>query len=299
MKNKKIKLIIIFTLLLSFLLTACSGSDGAEEGITTIDYQKGYSGLEISLVSNRPPDELYESSAFTIAVKLENKGAYDLSNGELSILGFDSNYVYLYESTENFPTSGSALAGRSVDNPNGEVEYLEFEGETLTIKEGAEDYEAKYLVKATYDYSNELVETVCINPDLYDVYDSGCSIEERISFRGQGSPLAISDIEEYVNPGSDSYVEFRITIANEGSGLAKDVTLTRTTLGGVDMDCSFKKAETPNRHVFEDNEQEIELRCISQLSSQSSYETTLFIEYFFGYELSEWKSFNILSGTFS
>lgn len=279
--------LIILTIL---FMSSCGGSNGGESTIQSLDenyFKTGYSGLEVSLEDNHPPDEIYDQSNLNIVVKLENKGAYDLSNGLVQILGFDSAYVEIYDQEGiEFPSEGYFLRGKSTDNYDGEVERATFYGYVFPIKQGAEQQMMKYYIKADYDYTNELVEDVCVDLSSYDVYDSGCELDERKRLSGQGGPLAVTEIETYTNP-YDNEIKFYLTIQNKGQGTAEKVSLIQAKLGNDQMDCEFRDGDGIIFEFDEDTGQNIELECSKMVSGTSSYETTLFVEYYYSYTILE------------
>ncbi|MBT3298619.1 hypothetical protein HN385_06840 [archaeon] len=280
---------IILIMLTTFFLSSCGGSE-VSSNIESLDanyFKTGYSGLEISVEDNFPPDEMYDNSNLNIVVKLENKGAYDLSSGLVQVLGFDSAYVILYDQEGiEFPSEGYFLSGKSLENADGETERASFSGYVNPIKEGAEKQVMKYYLKASYDYTNELVEDVCVDLSSYDVYDSGCELDERKKLNGQGGPLAITEIETYTNP-SENEIKFYLTVQNKGQGTADKVTLIQAKLGNDELDCEFREGEGIIFDFDKDTGQSTELECSKRVSGTSSYETTLYVEYFYSYDLLE------------
>ncbi len=297
-KHLNIRIISLISLLSLILLSVAScGSSGGGGDMEYIDYdfKSGYSGLEISLENNFPPDEIYDNSNLNLVVKLENKGAYDLSDGTIQVLGFDSSYVELYnlEGIE-FPSEGYYLEGKSIDTPEGEVERASFYGYVKEIKEGAEKQLVKYYLKATYDYTNELVEDVCVDLSTYDVYDSGCELDEKKRLSGQGGPLAVTEIETYTNP-TDNEMTFYITVQNKGDGTAEEVTLLQSKLGNDNLDCEFRDGDGITFEFDEKSGQTVELECRNRVSGTSSYITTLYLEYYYTYTLLEQERITIKS----
>ena len=64
---------------------------------------------------------------------------------------------------------------------------------------------------------NELSQTVCINSNLYGVTDAGCKVDFKKSLSGQGSPVAVTHMEEVIHPGTIPQVEFRFKIENRNT----------------------------------------------------------------------------------
>ncbi|MFC1686773.1 hypothetical protein ACFL0E_00240 [Nanoarchaeota archaeon] len=295
MKLRKIFFVTICLISLLLLLTSCSKSTNLIEK----NYKTGYGNLEISTMKNYPTDTVYTSSDFRIIVKLDNNGAYKLTNGKLKILGFDDNYVVLEETKEDISSlSGDYyLEGKSSTNPNGEFTYIEFEGSTEKLFSGSESYKAPYIIKADYEYKTELSETVCVNQNLYDTYQSGCQVKPKVSLSGQGSPLAVTEMEEIIQSGGlVSKIEFRFKIKNQGKGKVKQATLNKATLGNDLLNCWFKNNPGLVKNIFDfPDKQETVLICTKSLTGKTSYETVVFLDLGFKYSLEEKKSITIKS----
>ena len=282
--------ILILALTLSLLLSACGGQNQGQGEVNEIDYKQGTNGIQLEFLENLPPKTLFEESSSTIAVRVTNAGAYDARSTEISILGFDQIKI---ETLETKKSTASLLAGKSTENPAGDQEIINFPIQVKQITDGAEEYEANYFVKASYLYTNELVDTVCINPAPYNTFDSGCDTPDQKTYHGQGSPLVVSKIEQVTNTGQESELRFTITLSDKGKGQAKSVTFRQASLGGKALTCVFKDTNTLTS-IPEEGE-EVILRCTKILDTTSSYETSLFIQYDYRYEVFEEASFRILS----
>lgn len=289
---KSINKIIILLAVLLFLI-AC---EGTPEKTLAYNFKQGYGNLVISTIENAPSDIIYPNSDFKIAVKLENQGAYDLTNGKIKILGFDEKYIFLDENEKEIISLEEEylLQGKNSLNPSGDFTFIEFGAKAKDLFPGAESYTAHYFIKIDYDYRTELIQTVCLNPKIYEAYDSGCKVEPKISPGGQGSPLAITELEEIIYPGSVPQVEFRFALKNKGEGRIKQVRLDQAKLADKPLDCEFKNNPGQNRRVFDFKEkQEVTLICKKTLEEQKSYSTSLFLNLPFTYSLKEKKEITL------
>lgn len=293
-RNTK-KLLLILTLLLIVLFISSCSSQSSTSSLTK-NYKTGYQGLVITTLANYPPDTVYPASDFQITVKLDNQGAYKVTNGKIEIIGFDTKYVELTQPKKEIVslTEDTYLEGKSHTNPFGEFSYLEFKTRTKNLFPGSEIYNAPYFIKAEYDYQTELTQTVCLNPNLYDTSDAGCKVQFKTSLSGQGSPLAITGIEEVIHSGAIPQVEFRFDIKNQGKGKIKTATLKKAKLGKDDLICEFRNNPGINKKVFDfKDKQEATLICKKVISGQTSYQTTLLLDFAFGYSLEEKKKITI------
>jgi len=289
MKIKK----IFFLFLVSFLLVACQKTP---EKTLQYNFKQGYGNLVISTLENSPPEYIYPNSDFTITVKLENQGAYDLTNGKLKLLGFDEKYIVLDETEKEIYSTEeeNLLPGRSPLNPSGGLAFIEFKARSKELFPGAETYPAYYFIQADYDYKTELIQTVCLNTKLYDAYDSGCQVEPKISLSGQGSPLAVTSLEEIIHPGGRPQVEFRFNLQNKGRGKIKQIRLNSARLAGQPLSCEFQNNPSSSKTVLDLREkQEAVLVCKKQLEQQLSYSSTLFLDLSFSYTLKEKKKITL------
>ncbi len=289
---KLIKLIIIIVLFM-FLL-GCGADSGGKKGIQ--NFKQGYGALEVRFLDNAPPKKIYQGSNFKMIAELDNQAAYDIKNGELKIVGVDQKFFLIMPPlTRNFPL----LLGKSLINPSGEKIFIEFD---VTAKkelfENAERFQNPYFLKLSFDSIFEFTDTICINPNLYEIYDSGCKVQPKKSYSGQGAPMAITELESIIYPSSaGTEVEFRLLIKNRGQGKANFIQLEKVMLGNEELkDCHFQNSiEDPQakKVLFYESKQEDILICKTYLSGQASYETTLSLDFSYDYEIKERQQLNL------
>jgi len=282
--------IILFVLIVSLLLVSCGGEERSSGEVAEIDYKQGSDGIQIEFLENLPPKTLFEESNSTIAARIVNVGAYDARSTEVTVIGLDQSKVEVLEAKKS---TASLMEGKSLENPAGDQEILNFPIQVKQITDGADEEEMSYTVRANYLYTNELVDTVCINPSPYNTFDSGCDAPQQKTYHGQGSPLAVTKVEQVTNTGSESELRFTFTLTNRGNGQAKSATFRQATLGGTPLSCSFKETGTSTLTI--DEEEDILLVCKKTLGTTSSYETSLFVQYDYRYETFEEESFRVLS----
>lgn len=278
----KIKLLLI--LLILFLLIIGCGSDGTK-GLD-YNFKQGINGLQLKMVPNAPPDKIYPQSNFKLILELDNQAAYDLADGVIRIEGIDETYFKLNLIEQSF----ERLVGRSLTTPAGEKVFLEFEGLSGPIFQNADQFVNNYFVKAFFHSSLEFVNTVCINPNLYEVYDSGCKVKNQESFNGQGAPLAVTEMEEIMYPGPGAGVEFRLLLKNKGDHLSqiRFINVQEAFLGSEQIDCKFQNSGSNPRTIdLKDKKQEIILICKKPLRDTSSYQTSLSLAFTYDYEMKQ------------
>ena len=259
MKKKLFVLFVLLTLL--FSLSGCKRS--GDESLANYNFKQGYGEVKISLLPNTPPEKIYPGSDFKIIAQIENLGAYDTTELKVGVNGLDKNYFILENSVQNIPL----LEGRSLLAPSGGKNYLELSGKAQKLKSNVLEYRGKYFIVLKYKSTLDFADTVCLNPNFYEVYDAGCKVESKKTYSGQGGPLAITELEEIIIPGDTPSVEFRFTLENRGQGKTGKITLTTPgKMSGKELTCNFKTTE---------EEQKTMLVCKGALEKGNSYTTTL------------------------
>ena len=77
------------------LITGCGKSKDQSNytpSITVKDIYTGSEGLELEFFKGIPPGEVYENGFLQFAIKLHNKGAYNITDGYLA-LGIENEYL--------------------------------------------------------------------------------------------------------------------------------------------------------------------------------------------------------------
>ncbi|HLC89207.1 MAG TPA: hypothetical protein VJG49_04165 [Candidatus Nanoarchaeia archaeon] len=264
--------------MMALLLASCGSNQG--ENLAQYNFKQGYEGLKVKFMENSPPEEVYPFSEFKIIVELENLGAYDITDGTVAILGLEEKYFFVYPPEQEF----DRLLGRSLTNPSGDLVPKEFDVASEDLFQNAEEYVGNYFLKVNYNSEMEFADSICIKPNLYSTYDAGCEVEEK-SYRGQGGPLAVTKLVEIISPGSG--VEFRLDLENKGRGKVGTATLRRARLGNEPIECRFSGEASDLRSTKFDREEQKEVIICRKafIAGQSSYTTTLSIEFSYDYEL--------------
>src|SRR3989338_2258133 len=97
---KKIMILIVVLFILG-----CTGQNKDSGPITDVDIYKGTEGLVMKFLENAPPDEIFEESLFGAGIELENRGAFNIENGYLS-LGLEKDYMEIEEWPLKRPITG-------------------------------------------------------------------------------------------------------------------------------------------------------------------------------------------------
>src|SRR3989344_5962794 len=200
--------------LLCAVLLILSSCKGSETQPTFINFKTGYDGLSMQLLPQYPPRTVFEGGSTSIAVRVQNRGAYTLEKGRLAVIGLNQVASPLVEDEQLM----DILGGRNIGNSEGDFSIHEFQTQELLVPAGARDYRAKFFVLAEYDYESTMSTDECINPALITLEKSEvCTPQERQSFGGQGGPMSISSVEQRVQRTGDLlFSQFIFTIENRG-----------------------------------------------------------------------------------
>ncbi|MBI2669377.1 hypothetical protein HYX14_06060 [Candidatus Woesearchaeota archaeon] len=271
-------ILILFTLL---LLLGCGQSP---ESLAQYNFKQGVAELQLQFLKNAPPEKIFPNSEFKIIIEADNPSGYDIANGQIKIVGLDPKYFQLNPLQQNL----DPLKGRSLTIPAGEKQFLEFDGFAGNLLSGMMEYPANYFLKLSYQSTLEFADTICVNPNFYTVYDAGCMVQDRKSYAGQGAPVAVTELQEILLPGSGASVEFRLRLQTRGRGKVNMVSLTSAKLGGDDIPCQFQGALfEPGKMIFTPEKQEAVVVCRQFLPDTRSYTTTLSLAFSYDYELKE------------
>lgn len=282
------QIIVSLTLVSILILSGCDSTSGTKQA--QYNFKQGTSSLEWKFLENAPPEEIYPKSNFKIILGLDNQMAYDLYNGKVKILGLDEQFFKISPaSAPNNPDFGF-LEGRSLTNPAGEKKFVTFDGQAFSLFANAENYQANYFLRISYNSRIDFTDSVCLNPKLYEFYDAGCKVVPEKSYPGQGGPLAVTEIKEIVHPaGSGANFEFRFRLENRGNGQISKIALDSASLGGKNLEkCQFQDAPLDKKSIpLYQDKQEAVLICEHLLSGQESYTTPISLSFSYDYEIEE------------
>ncbi|MBI2582057.1 hypothetical protein HYV87_02945 [Candidatus Woesearchaeota archaeon] len=279
---------IIFLLLVFLFVASCGNTP--ERG-ADINYKQGILDIEVASLAHK---EEYQGQQLELPISVHNALAYSIENVIVSIAGFDNYYVELYSDEEQL----ASLEGKSIFNPEGEKERVQFSGLLKQLLPGADEEQQDYWITVEYDSKVEFTPTICITSDLglgeYGTYQGACTVEKEISYHGQGAPLAVTKLE--LVPRGGTAVELRMNIENKGKGTVERVALVTATLGGKPLSCDFKGVQVEGSGLFslDSGQKSARLICVGSLASESPYTTNLQVELWYDYEIIQKESLTIL-----
>lgn len=281
--------VLVLVLLLFVIVSGCG--DGNQNTLQK-NYKIGYGALTLVLDEQRSPTMVYQNRPFSQVMTLFNKAGYPAQNVRVTMGSYDQTFLSVDNPQQFFP---SVEANSAFNDDNGGRADLLFNGNVLSLR-GAEERREPYRFYVSYDSRMEFAPTICVNTARYDIFDAGCEMPKRaLSFAGQGAPLAVVSMEEVVVGGDAPELELRLKIADKGNGNVKNLRLGQARLGTTPLACQFRDVlENTDKSVsFRNNRRDGEVLCTATLSEKNSYQTTLFIEFFYSYEFSVAKELTI------
>jgi len=311
-----------------FLTISCSTLLGGGRGPKLTPIHTGFNSLQMSFAVIPPSVFASETalpgfqpydSAFPVVVKLANQGAADIEQGYLA-LGLEDDYVGLVawelEALPFEPLGGSGktlsfiLQGRSEYNPYGQQELLPFTVRAKPLDVQSLQHTSSIGLTACYTYKTEATARICIDPDIYQTkpIQKVCQSKPQTLTQGQGSPVALSQLDTKMLPQEKSVVpQFIFEFQNKGSGLIlnkQSIDKACSSFGSQLQDWNVAQIEDVHFSDFSLKRGEIEcssetilfrdnkavLRCNLKPglldTSIDAYETTLTIILSYGYTFS-------------
>ena len=284
---------LILALFLLILLVGCKGGQkGKDQPEGVLSFQAtGTEGLTLQFLKDQPPSRIYTSTPLTVVAQINNKGVHDISNANLYLSGFDSRIISGISSSPN----SISLEGKSPFNPEGDIEIVEWSSSAVQLPPGSTTYSPNLVLTACYQYETLATPVVCVDPDPFNtLQDKSCKVGSVNTGGSQGSPIAISSVEQEVTP-TDLF--FRVHISNVGGGQVFDessmtkcpsslqfqdlnkIELREATISGKQLEC---KPENPIRLV----DGKATIFCKTSQFTGSAFETPLTLRFSYGYKSS-------------
>ena len=292
---------IALVLVIILLIAGCTPNDTPRDDTEIFE---GSEGLVIDFTKDSPPETVFEDQPFPIAIGLENKGAYDIDAGYISIIKED-DYVDI-DTWEGVSLTTSKLGsfsieGKSKTNPEGGKSVAVIKMKAKELEPMAETHTVLNAINVCYVYKTFFGESVCIETDVFDMRqeDKPCE-SETITSSGQGAPVAITRVEPSMLSTSEGGVrpQFTIEIENVADGeiVAMDKVEAACTSEGFDRKdlnlvtivnsrvANDELVCTPNPVRLDDGEGKTVCRLQEGASKQAgTYTSTLYLELEYGY----------------
>lgn len=202
-------LLLIFTFFLLFLISACSDTGGSGQ------YEQIYSGEEgivLTFLPDSPKNVYTQDESINLQLEVSNNGRYDYAEGAVFLDGFDKQSVFFSSLKKQLPP----LAGKSLNNPKGDVAFLQFEESQGVKVSYGDSYKTVLQATSCYHYQTYATSNACIIPDINDISKAkNTCLPETKKLQSQAAPVAVTQVEERI---TRDLVQFIITIENIGDG---------------------------------------------------------------------------------
>lgn len=229
-KNKNFILVLFVLVLIVGCRPPTSGGTGG-----TSSYRTGAEGLVMNFIPGAPQSKMYadeDDVEIPISIEVRNKGAYPTpsdsgweGNSVIFIGGYDKNIIDSWKLGDDelgdtpivrLDKKTDVLEGKSINNPEGGYDLLEFTGTASFSDIDADKYTPNFLVTACYEYKTRANPNVCIDPRPFSTVNERkvCSIQD-VSLTNQGAPVAVTKVESKALSNS---IQFKIHFKNVGKG---------------------------------------------------------------------------------
>lgn len=296
------KKILVLILVMIFLITGCTDDDSDAPKRSFIGGDKG---ITFEFLEESPPDEVYDKEyPFSISVKLENEGEWDIDSREdvtLTVSGIDP---LDFSKTKAELTKDVAGSMRSAyKDPNGDIvrgtiDTVDFR-DLQYVPSVTSDTRFPVRVDLCYDYGTYANSKLCILDDLIgareDLEDAVCNPNENKQVENSGAPVQITSLKESVV--SSDRISFSFVIKHVGTGIVtekdtecetrigkRDRIFVKVDTGIEGLTCSGIESGSDQGYVtLYSNERTVV--CTQQLpSDRGDYEKSISFELQYGYK---------------
>ncbi|MFH0869413.1 MAG: hypothetical protein V1839_04255 [archaeon] len=250
-------------LLMVFFVSGCASSSSEGGGFfsgifgksetATGAFAGGTEALNLKFLDNQPPDEVFMSTNFNIAVLAENKGESDIKLGEATIILSKPYELIIGEDTlktnKRYIKGVTKISGAI---PGG-TDTIVWKGAKFSgLPALTEAQKRTVSVDACYPYSTKIAVPLCV-AETSEV----CNPKESKKPESSGGPLQVTDFKQTAVPSEGKIiVSFTFGIENKGSDiyalgadcqnldseLSGMVNITSITLGTKDYPVSSCRA---------------------------------------------------------
>ncbi len=173
------------------------------------DYRTGTDGVVVDISQTK--QTYYDGEYLKLALRIQNKGAYDNPKGKIAISGFDKNIIKINDEALYLPD----LKGIDPYLPEGEetlIDIPEFGPVSLQI---GEKYETTIQTNICYEYETIANPVVCLISNYGDYEQQEVCEPDVVALSSQGAPVAVTQVQTQLGRNEAT---FYITLENKGNG---------------------------------------------------------------------------------
>ncbi|MBI4739326.1 hypothetical protein HY772_07315 [Candidatus Woesearchaeota archaeon] len=223
------KLYFIFVIVLLIGIGGCGYIQSSfkkqdTRSLTLENFRRGTDAVSIEFLENSPPPAVFVKDKFNVAFLIKNVGAYDISEGTVTLAGFEQT-AWKFQTSP--PTQTFTIPGRSQFLSQGgedivtfPVESQCFPGYTGSAASAKINYTSNFKAIACFKYQTQADASVCIDPVRSRTTSEKpeCTPKPVTFSGGQGGPVGVTTINVGVVPyGKDINVDVTVGIAKLNS----------------------------------------------------------------------------------
>ncbi|MFC1728499.1 hypothetical protein ACFLZ7_03480 [Nanoarchaeota archaeon] len=302
------KLFTIIAIVLLVAVAGCTQETETTKPATGKAFIGGDKGLELNFLTGAPPSSVFDTdNPFSISLKIENVGEYDIENSADATVEITGINPADFGVTKNDLTSDAndELLGASMDASGniiqGTVDVIDFE--ELEYKDTVSGTVPFTLIaNICYEYGATAQAKLCILEDL--IGSTGetpfCNANNQgIAAESSGAPVTVTSMSE--NVLGKQKVSFIFKIRNTGTGtLHQDGTECDTSIPARDkvwieiqdtelgpLKCSGLKDGSDTSGYITLYSNEATVRCTQEVTDPADFEKVVEIKLRYGYEESK------------
>ena len=233
MMNKKRIVFSAFSVILLFLVAACSSGPQDTGGAPKTPFLGGTAGLQAEFLEGNPPAEVTDGNTFGFKaiVSLKNNGETDIAaNGvKVSLVGFLPSLFGVTESLSD-KMYNEAITGKTRDSEGNVIEPVEIPIEFPTSTEFkfsapvAGNIVTIFRANVCYKYQTRAVSEVCVLQNQIEVPKGAiCTPSGLKPIFSSASPIQVNAFKQ--NAAGKNKMQFSFDIAHSGQGSIFDPTI--------------------------------------------------------------------------
>lgn len=215
----------IFYVVFLVLILSLSGAQGCSTKETTETeelgaYVGGTSGLDISFVSEEPPETVLDNNQdlFYITLYLQNMGEYTVPAGKVIATLSGINKDAFGMKSLNTKSKSEILGKSKIGNDivDGGVDSLQFDQANYKYDLSA-DFSTQLRADVCYNYQTKSLIKLCLkkNPIQRKQNDICAVTNENVDMENSGAPLQLTGVK---SRGSSDSITLTFTVENQGAG---------------------------------------------------------------------------------
>lgn len=207
------RIFLVAFALLSLFLAACENSNNP--GNKNTEWRTGTEGIAMSYFQDNPPSEVLSRSKVPVIVKYANKGAYDITDLNFYLSGYDQQILPFYHKSQ---IQGIDIAGKDQYNTLGSQEaFVSWEASKVNMENlgNVDNFKQTISVTACYTYETIANPTVCIDPNQYETMNTKCTFDVKDLGASQGAPIAVTEVKKRT---TDDEIYLEIYFENKAGG---------------------------------------------------------------------------------